>query len=104
VYLPLGLFPDTTFRRCWLPLEPGDRIVLVTDGMLERKAAHLDLPTAIGQTRSLHPREAVRALADRALDATGRALDHDATVLCPDWHSEHGRDRERQRSRPGPRQ
>jgi serine phosphatase RsbU (regulator of sigma subunit) len=93
VDLPLGLFPDTTFRRCWLPLESGDRIVLVTDGMLERDAAHLDLPTAIGETRSLHPREAVRALADRALEASGRALDDDATVLCLDWHGEHGRDR-----------
>ena len=90
---PLGLFPDTTYRASPLGLEPGDRLVLVTDGMLERKAAGIDLPSAIRGTRSLHPREAVRAMADRALEATGQDLSDDATVLCLDWHGGHGRDR-----------
>ena len=40
--------------------EPGDRLVLVTDGMLEREAATLDLVAEIAQTRALHPREATR--------------------------------------------
>ena len=93
VDLPLGLFPDTTFRSSHLPLEPGDRIVLVTDGVLERNAAGLDLAAAITDTRALHPREAVRAMADRVLAATGHALKDDATVLCVDWHGGHGRDR-----------
>ena len=62
--------------------------------MLERNAAGVDLPAAIGETRSLHPREAVRALADRVLEATGHALSDDATVLCLDWHGGHGRDRD----------
>ncbi len=93
VDLPLGLFPDTTYRSSQLTLTPGDRIVLVTDGMLERTAAGLDLLAAIDQTRPLHVREAVRSLADRALDATGQALSDDATVLCLDWHGGHGRDR-----------
>jgi serine phosphatase RsbU (regulator of sigma subunit) len=92
--LPLGLFPDTTYRGCRLSLEPGDRLVLVTDGMLERKAAGMDVPAAIRDTRSLHPREAVRAMADRALEVTGQVLSDDATVLCLDWHGGHGRDRE----------
>ena len=91
--LPLGLFPDATYGATSLPLEPGDRLVLVTDGMLERNAAGIDLPAAIRDTRSIHPREAVRALADRALEATGHALSDDATVLCLDWHGGHGRDR-----------
>jgi serine phosphatase RsbU (regulator of sigma subunit) len=91
--LPLGLFPDTTYRGCRLSLEPGDRLVFVTDGMLERKAAGMDVADAIQDTRSLHPREAVRAMADRALQASGRALSDDATVLCLDWHGGHGRDR-----------
>jgi serine phosphatase RsbU (regulator of sigma subunit) len=91
--LPLGLFPDTTYRGCRLSLQPGDRLVFVTDGMLERKAAGMDVPGAIHDTRSLHPREAVRAMADRALEATGEVLSDDATVLCLDWHGGHGRDR-----------
>jgi serine phosphatase RsbU (regulator of sigma subunit) len=93
VDLPLGLFPDTSYRGGLVTLEEGDRLVFVTDGMLERHAAGLDLPRAIEETRMLHPREAVRALADRVLEATGRVLSDDATVLCLDWHGGHGRDR-----------
>jgi len=91
--LPLGLFPDTTYRRSRVGLLPGDRVVFLTDGMLERNAVGVDFPGAIAATRSLHPREAVRALADLVLAATGTALTDDATVLCLDWHGGHGRER-----------
>jgi serine phosphatase RsbU (regulator of sigma subunit) len=94
VNLPLGLFRDTTYQVTQLDLQPGDRVAFVTDGMLERRAVAVDLPGAIAQTRALHPREAVRALADRVLEATGNRLGDDATVLCLDWHGGHGRDRE----------
>jgi serine phosphatase RsbU (regulator of sigma subunit) len=93
VDIPLGLFGDTAYRSSRVDLEPGDRLVLLTDGMLERNAVDVDLPRAIVETRSLHPREAVRAMADRVLEATGDALSDDATVLCLDWHGDHGRDR-----------
>ena len=59
--LPLGMFPDTAYRSTDLDLEPGDRLVLVTDGMLERNAATLDLIAEISLSRALHPREATRA-------------------------------------------
>jgi serine phosphatase RsbU (regulator of sigma subunit) len=90
---PLGLFADAVYRSSEVTLTPGDRFILVTDGMLERHAAGLDLPKEIAATRQLHPREAVRALADLVLDATGGSLSDDATVLCLDWHGDHGRDR-----------
>jgi len=93
VDLPLGLFSGASYRSSRVDLESGDRIVLLTDGMLERNAVNVDIPRAITETRSLHPREAVRALADRVLEATGDALSDDATVLCLDWHGGHGRDR-----------
>jgi len=92
--LPFGLFRDTSYRTSRLDLKPGDRVVFLTDGMLERDADGIDLPAAIADTRSLHPREAVRVLADRVLEATGHALSDDATVLCLDWHGGHGRDRD----------
>ncbi len=88
--LPLGLFTDAAYRVSRHVLEPGDRLVFVTDGMLERNAADVDLPSIIQETRSLHPREAVRAMADRTLEATGHSLKDDATVLCLDWHGGHG--------------
>ncbi|HEU5038618.1 MAG TPA: GAF domain-containing SpoIIE family protein phosphatase [Nocardioides sp.] len=92
--LPFGIFPDTTYEAAGLHLEPGDRVVFVTDGMLERNAASLDLPAAIRATASLHPRESSGALADAVLTATGHALSDDATVLCLDWYGGHGEDRD----------
>jgi serine phosphatase RsbU (regulator of sigma subunit) len=93
VNLPLGLFGDTAFCAARLDLRPGDRLVFLTDGMVERNAVGIDFPEAIAETRALHPREAVRALADRVLQATDNDLNDDATVLCLDWHGGHGRDR-----------
>ena len=91
--IPFGLFPATTYRSTLLALQPGDRVVLVTDGMLERNAAGIDLSAAIQGTRSLHPREAVRGLADSVLRATGHDLKDDATVMLLDWHGGHDRER-----------
>jgi serine phosphatase RsbU (regulator of sigma subunit) len=91
--VPFGLFPETTYHSTLVGLEPGDRVVLVTDGMLERNAASLDLSTAIHETRALHPREAGRGLADSVLRATGYDLRDDATVMLLDWHGEHDRER-----------
>jgi serine phosphatase RsbU (regulator of sigma subunit) len=90
---PLGLFPDEVYTTADLMLEPGDRVVFVTDGMLERNAAALDLISDIRQTRSLHARETTRQLADDVLEVTGPALADDATVMVLDWHGHHGRDR-----------
>ena len=92
--LPMGLFADAELLRHRLQLEPGDRVVFVTDGMLERNAAALDLIAEIGQTRTMHPREATRRLADLVLEVTGPTLADDATLLVLDWHGHHGRDRD----------
>ena len=94
VDMPLGMFAGTTYGSSTQTLEPGDRIVLVTDGMLERNVASVDLPGTIRDTKDLHPREVVRALADGALAAAGDVLQDDATVLCVDWHGRHGQSRE----------
>jgi serine phosphatase RsbU (regulator of sigma subunit) len=91
--LPLGLFPDAAYNSSTYTLEPGDRLLLVTDGMLERNAAGVDLPGGIRETRGLHPREAVRDLADRTLAVAGHDLEDDATLLCLDWHGGHGTSR-----------
>jgi serine phosphatase RsbU (regulator of sigma subunit) len=91
--LPLGMFAEATYGATELPLQPGDRLVFVTDGMLERNAAALDLVTAIDRTRDLHPRETTRRLADDVLEVTGAALADDATLLVLDWHGEHARAR-----------
>ena len=93
VDVPLGLFGDTSYRSTDIALHPGDRLVMVTDGMLERDAAGLDLVTAINQTRTLHPREATRGLTDMVVQLSGGALADDATLMVLDWHGEHGKPR-----------
>jgi serine phosphatase RsbU (regulator of sigma subunit) len=90
---PLGLFAHIAYRTSRVDLQPGDRLVFLTDGMIERNAVGVDFAAAIAATRSLHPREAVRALADQVLQATDNRLKDDATILCLDWHGGHGRDR-----------
>lgn len=94
VDVPLGMFASAVYRSTHLALEPGDRLVLVTDGMLERDAATLDLIAEITRTRDLHARETTRQLTDLVLQVSGRALADDATLLVLDWHGSHGRDRD----------
>ena len=91
--LPLGLFADTDYRSTRVTLRHGDRLILVTDGMLEHSLGPADLLKTIADTRELHPRELVRALADNALEATGHQLSDDATILCLDWHGNHDQER-----------
>ncbi len=87
--LPLGMLPDTVYRSTDKPLRPGDRLLLVTDGMLERNAADLDLASRILDTRGDHPREAVRHLADAVVAVAGAELLDDATLVILDWHGGH---------------
>jgi serine phosphatase RsbU (regulator of sigma subunit) len=90
---PLGMFAAAGFRAGEVTLRPGDRLVVVTDGMLERNAASLDLPALLRSIGGLHPREAVRALADAVLEVSGPTLSDDATLLILDWHSGHSEQR-----------
>lgn len=84
--LPFGVERGTSFRLQQFPLEPGDRVVFVTDGMQERNAAELDVAAALADTADLHPREVVHELGQAVLRATGGTLRDDATVVCLDWY------------------
>jgi serine phosphatase RsbU (regulator of sigma subunit) len=83
--MPFGLYPGRALQVQHVQLRPGDRVVLVTDGMLERNAEDLDLPTLLHSAATSHPRELVYELAETVLHATGGELEDDATVLCLDW-------------------
>lgn len=72
-------------------LVAGDRLLLITDGFLERNAVELDLATTLAESAARHPREVVRELAGHVLDVTGHTLEDDATVLCIDWYGRDGR-------------
>ncbi|MGH9089506.1 MAG: PP2C family protein-serine/threonine phosphatase [Acidimicrobiales bacterium] len=81
-----GMMAASRYRVQRVYLEPGDRLILLTDGMLERNAAQLDLRKALARAADAHPREVVHQLAEAVLDATGGNLRDDATVMCIDWY------------------
>jgi serine phosphatase RsbU (regulator of sigma subunit) len=83
---PFGVVAGRSFQAQRLPLEPGDRVVFLTDGMQERNAAVLDVAAALRDTTDLHPREVVQELGAAVLRATGGDLRDDATMVCLDWY------------------
>ena len=87
---PFGVLRHRPYREAQIALRPGDRLVMVTDGMLERGAAGLDLPMRLQHLSGLHPREVVRVLGDLVLEVAGPTLPDDACLLVLDWHGGHG--------------
>ena len=83
--LPFG-WGEHEYRVQPLSLAPGDRLVFLTDGLLERNASSLDIASLISQGRQMHPREAVQHLVKAVLKRTDGQLKDDATVMCLDWH------------------
>ena len=91
---PFGLHPGRTYRVQELHLEVGDRLVFLTDGMLERDAAGMDIAAILTAGMNMHPREAVQHLTQAVLQASDGQLRDDATALCLDWHGGPPRDRD----------
>jgi serine phosphatase RsbU (regulator of sigma subunit) len=90
---PFGTVRGHEFRVQQLPLEPGDRLLFFTDGMLERNTTSVDVEDMVATGAHLHPREAVQHLTQAIFEATGGELNDDATALCLDWHGGPGRNR-----------
>jgi serine phosphatase RsbU (regulator of sigma subunit) len=82
--LPFGV-QESPYSVQTLRLEPGDRLLLLTDGYLERNAVRLDVERILAETVDRHPRQIVQELAHRVLEATGGKLRDDATAVCIDW-------------------
>jgi hypothetical protein len=90
---PFGTVPGHQDRVQRLPLEPGDRLMFFTDGILERNTTGVDIEAMVAAGAGMHPREAVQHLVQAILKATGGALNDDATALCLDWHGGPMRER-----------
>lgn len=88
-----GVLPGVTFRPQSAQLEEGDRLVLLTDGMLDRNAEQARIPDLLRRLGALHPREAVQAMTDAVHEVAGPHLLDDATVLVLDWYGGSGQRR-----------
>ncbi|MFN2610133.1 MAG: PP2C family protein-serine/threonine phosphatase [Actinomycetota bacterium] len=87
---PFGISAEQQYRVQELPLVPGDRLIFLTDGLLERSASKVDIESVLAQSAALHPRETVHHLIRGVVEAAGGTLEDDATVFCLDWHGESG--------------
>jgi serine phosphatase RsbU (regulator of sigma subunit) len=91
---PFGLQRGGGYRVQALELEVGDRLMFVTDGMLERDAERMNITAILTASMNMHAREAVQHLTQAVLEASGGQLRDDATALCLDWHGGPPRDRD----------
>ncbi|MEU4575591.1 PP2C family protein-serine/threonine phosphatase [Nonomuraea sp. ATR24] len=90
--LPLGMFGATAYVEQPVPLQPGDRLVIVSDGVYgARSTADVEfgaglLETTVRSTRLQPAGEAVRTIVrDMMAFRAGVDVIDDAVVVCLDW-------------------
>jgi Stage II sporulation protein E (SpoIIE) len=89
--LPLGVDPETIYRVQPLQLEPGDRLVLLSDGILEAApedglaygASRLD--EVLRTSQDVSPYEVTRLVVQEVIAHRAGDLADDLTVVCLDW-------------------
>ncbi len=88
---PLGMFDGSQYSPQRFQLEPGDRLMVVSDGVSDARSAagsygDVALERFVRRTGSMAPLQAVRSLLGDLRAYAGDAdLDDDAVVVCLDW-------------------
>jgi sigma-B regulation protein RsbU (phosphoserine phosphatase) len=86
--LPLGMFRDTRYYEYYITIEPGEMLVLYTDGVTEatneegEEFGRKRLEEAVREGRNLRARELIAFIQGHVLDWTGgRGADDDVTFF-----------------------
>jgi serine phosphatase RsbU (regulator of sigma subunit) len=87
---PLGMFDGSRYAAQEFQLEPGDRLVLVSDGVHAaiaggRRYGEHDLRRLIGRSRNMPPIDVVRTLVGELRTFVAGDLADDAAAVCLDW-------------------
>jgi serine phosphatase RsbU (regulator of sigma subunit) len=91
---PLGMFGTSRYEARTIDFLPGDRLILVSDGIVETlDQVGPSLEALVVQSRELHPREVVQLLTSTVTALQDGALRDDATAVCIEW-SRADRDRQ----------
>ncbi|MEU8420506.1 PP2C family protein-serine/threonine phosphatase [Micromonospora sp. NPDC048835] len=91
---PLGMFEATDYHEQKFPLMLGDRVFVVSDGVVEATGQHMRygetaLDRFLRRTGPMAPLDAVRSLiGDLRAFVNGDLID-DAVVVCLDWTGPH---------------
>ncbi|GAA2288630.1 PP2C family protein-serine/threonine phosphatase [Actinomadura luteofluorescens] len=90
--MPLGMFGDTRYVPQEFAVEPGDRLVIVSDGVHGARSpagvlyGDAGLPQAMRATRLQDPPEAVRTMIRHYVGFHGGTEpSDDAVIVCVDW-------------------
>ncbi|MEZ0449160.1 PP2C family protein-serine/threonine phosphatase [Cellulomonas sp. ICMP 17802] len=83
---PLLGLREHEFQVEEIELYPGDRLLLMTDGMFERSAASFDLPGAFRDTADQHARSVAQGISRLFLETVGNDIQDDAALLLLEWH------------------
>jgi serine phosphatase RsbU (regulator of sigma subunit) len=91
---PLGMFEGTLYQPQRFQLRPGDRLVVVSDGVYDAASqtsryGETALERFVRRTRSMPPLEAVRSLLGDLRTFVGGDLVDDAVAVCLDWSGAH---------------
>ncbi len=86
---PLGV-DHAPYAADEIRLRAGDRLLLITDGYLDRNARRVDVEGILAATRDRHPRQMIQELARNLLEVTGGNLQDDASAMCLDWYGPAG--------------
>ncbi|MFD8077834.1 PP2C family protein-serine/threonine phosphatase [Streptomyces sp. NPDC059718] len=87
VNLPFGVPSSAPYRVQDLDVRAGDRLVLYTDGMQERRARGVDLAAMLHDSADEHPREVVQTMTSAVSVACHGHLEDDASIVCLDWRA-----------------